>query len=113
MAVLLGHQGVRFGGYQTVRFLGCLAIGAESGRIGLDLLLDARHADFEELVHVARDDAQEAQAFEQRHPLILRLGEDATIEGEKAKFPVQIVLRWKTRLDALTAHEMSPLFLEV
>jgi hypothetical protein len=33
----------------------------------LDLLLDAGDADLEELVEVARDDAEEAQALEQRH----------------------------------------------
>jgi hypothetical protein len=33
----------------------------------LDLLLEAGDADLEELVEVARDDAEEAQALEQRH----------------------------------------------
>ena len=113
VAVLLGDEGVRFRGYEAKCFQRCLAVGGDDGRIGLELFLEAGHAHLEEFVHIAGDDAQEAQAFEQRHPLILRLGQHATVEGEKAEFPVQIVFRRKVRFDILTGHDRSPLFLEV
>jgi hypothetical protein len=54
-----------------------------------DLLLQAADADLEELVEVARDDAQEAQALEQRVARVLGLLEHAAVEGEQAQFAVE------------------------
>jgi hypothetical protein len=45
-----------------------------------DLLLDAGDADLEELVEVARHDAQEAQALEQRHGGVGGLRQHAALE---------------------------------
>jgi hypothetical protein len=58
----------------------------------LDLLLEAGDADLEEFVEVAGDDAEEAQALEQRHAGVGRLAEDAAVEGEQGQFPVEEVL---------------------
>ena len=45
-------------------------------------MLEHRHAHFEELVEVVGDDAQEAQAFQQRDAFIAGLRQDTEIEFE-------------------------------
>jgi hypothetical protein len=47
------------------------ALGPHGGGAELDLLLEARDADLEELVEVGGDDAEEAQALEERHRAVL------------------------------------------
>jgi hypothetical protein len=63
----------------------------------LDLLLEAGDADFEELVEVARDDAEEAQALEQRHAARRRPGQNAPVEGEQRELPVEEMLGGEVR----------------
>src|SRR3546814_2686876 len=46
---------------------------------------NGRGADFEELVEVGARDAQEAQALEQRHRPVARLGEDAEVEVQRSE----------------------------
>ena len=58
-------------------------------RAELDLRLQTCDADLEELVDVAAGDAQEAQPLEQRHRVVLGLGEDATIEFELAQLAIE------------------------
>jgi hypothetical protein len=60
--------------------LGGHAVRTALGRAHLDQLLDAGDANLEELVEIARRDAQELQALEQRHALIERLREHAGVE---------------------------------
>ncbi len=55
-------------------------------------LLQSRHADLEELIEVARGDAQEFQPLQQRNRLIERLRQDALIELQERQFPVDVVL---------------------
>ena len=54
-------------------------------RLDAELLAHPGHADLEEFIQIAADDAQEAQTFEQRDGCILRQGEDAPVEREQRK----------------------------
>ena len=54
--------------------------------------LDAGDADLEELVEVARHDAQKAQALEQRHGRIGGLGEHAALELEQGELAIDEVI---------------------
>ena len=56
-----------------------------------DLLLDARDADLEEFVQVARHDAQEAQALEQGYGRVGGLGEHAALELQQRELAVEEV----------------------
>jgi hypothetical protein len=58
----------------------------------LDLLLQARDADLEELVQVRRDDAEEFQPLQDRDALVLGLREDAAVELESLQLPVEEML---------------------
>lgn len=55
--------------------------------------LEAGTRILEEFVEVAGNDAQEAQALQQRHALILRLRQHAAIEGKQAELAVKVVFR--------------------
>jgi len=59
--------------------IGWHALRSDRGRAGLDLGLQARNTDLEELVEVAADDAQEPQPFEQRRCGVFRLRQDAPV----------------------------------
>ena len=54
--------------------------------LGLDLLLEARDADHEELVEVGAVDRDELQPLEQRVALVERFFEDAIVELEPREF---------------------------
>jgi hypothetical protein len=77
------------------------AVGLGTDRAERDLLLQPADADLEELVEVARHDAQVAQAFEQRVLRVLRFLEHTRVERELAQFPVQEMVR---RRQALLLH---------
>ena len=57
-------------------------------RAGFDLLAQTRDADLEELVEVAGEDGQEANALEERVALVTSLVEDAGGEVEPRQLPV-------------------------
>ena len=86
--VLPRDQSMRGVGYRAKLLLRGQAVGRKLRRSGADLLLEAGDPDLEELVHVAGDDGEEAQALEQRRRGVLGLGEDAALEGEDAEFAV-------------------------
>ena len=75
---------------------GSMPSGPARGRAELDLLLQARDADLEELVEVRRDDAEEAQPLEQRHRLVLGLREHAAVEFERLQLAVEEMLGRQT-----------------
>ena len=89
--ILLGDQRVRFTADPLVGFFRRQAIRRGHGRIQLDLFLEAGDANLEKLVEIAAEDAQKAQTFEQRHGRIVRLRENAAVEGEQAELTVQII----------------------
>ena len=89
LSVLIGHQAVHGGRNFVVRFLWQTSIGGAGLAVAFDLLLEAGHADLEELVQVGRDDTQKEQSLQQRHTLILRLCQDATVEGDQPQFAVE------------------------
>jgi hypothetical protein len=64
------------------------------GLIGAQLqsLLQTSDADLEELVEIARGDAQELEPLEQRDLLVARLREHAPIEFEQRQLTVDVVL---------------------
>ena len=82
------------------------------GPAGLaDLLGQIGHADFEEFVHVGRDDADVAQALRQRHRSAGSHREHAFVEREHRQLPVQVELgtglhggEQRTRLVSVFAH---------
>ena len=91
--VLGGHQVVGTARHFPVHARGRLAVGPGDFGADLDLRLQAGDADLEELVQVAADDAQEAQALEQRNGRVGGLGQHAAIELEQTELAVEIVLR--------------------
>ena len=89
--VLLGNDGVGFEPHPPEYLGGQQAITAGRRAAELDLLLEPGHADFEELIEIAGDYAQEAQTFQQGNPCIGRLREHAAVEGQQGKFAVEEV----------------------
>jgi len=57
-------------------------------RAELPALLQARHANLEELVEVGAGDCQELDALEERHVVVLRLRQHAPVELEKGQLAV-------------------------
>ena len=92
--VLLADEHMRFFTYPTEGVMRGQAIGGDYRGMGLDLFLETCDTDFEELVQIAGNDAQETQALQQGHPVVLRLGENAAIEGQQAEFPIQVIF-WR------------------
>jgi hypothetical protein len=88
-AILLGHHRPRLRTH-----LGVERAQARGGRGGrgqrpAQLLDHPGHADLEELVHVAAEDAQEPQPLEQRHVGVLRQREHPSVEGELRELSIQ------------------------
>jgi len=92
-AVLRCDQLVRFLRHLPEQMIGGHALRSDRGRTGLDLGLQARNADLEELVEVAADDAQESQPFEQRRCGVFRLRQHAPVERELTQLAIQVELR--------------------
>ncbi len=80
-------------------------IGAGLRAAELQQLLEARDADLEELVQVARADAQEAQPLEQRHARIQALSQHAPVELERGELRIDEVLR---RAQRRLVHQYDP-----
>src|SRR5690606_34193037 len=57
-----------------------------------DAMLEAGHADLEELVEVRGGNAKELESFEQRHAAVLGLLEHAEVERELRELAVDVVL---------------------
>src|SRR6185295_10571729 len=68
------------------------AVRAGLIRAELEALLQTRDADLEELVEIARRNAQEFEPFEQRHLLVERLREYALVECEQRELAIDVVL---------------------
>src|SRR5207237_10904387 len=62
--------------------------GSRRRHLDAQLLAQTGDADFEKLVQVAADDAQEAQSFEQWHRGVFRHGQHAAVECEQRKLAV-------------------------
>ncbi len=92
-AVLGGYQLVRDARYVFEHARRQLAVRAGDVGADFDLRLEARHPDLEELVQVAADDAQEAQALQQRHAEVSGLRQDAPVELEQTELAIEVVLR--------------------
>ena len=69
---------------------GRAAVGRAGHPARLDLLAEARDADLEELVEVAREDRQELDPLEQRVANVTRLVEDPRVELEPRKLAVDV-----------------------
>jgi hypothetical protein len=93
----LGDQRVRL--FAQPRIKRAQLMQRHAGRRCLDaeLLAHAGHADLEKFVQIAADDAQEAQALEQRDGSVLRQREDPTVEREQRKLAIDQLRR--RRLD--------------
>ena len=63
-------------------FKWCAAVCTRYAQPCINLFANARDAHAEEFVHVRRDDAEEPEAVKQQRALILRLVQDACVEGE-------------------------------
>ncbi len=66
------------------------AVLADQLMIQRDLALQPGHPNLEELVHVAREDQQELQPFQQRRALVQRLVQHADIELQLRQLAVDI-----------------------
>ena len=67
----------------------------------LHFLLQAAHADHEELIEIAADNGEKLESLEERHPGILSLFEDAPIEFEPAQLAADVergVIQCKGRI---------------
>ena len=69
------------------------AVRADGERSSLDLRLEAGNANLEKLIEVARHDAQEPQALEQRGGATLRLRQHPAVERQLPEFTVDVQLR--------------------
>ncbi len=87
--VLLVDEPLRALHHEVVDVLQRHAVRRQRSGVVAHLLLEAGHADLEELVEIAAGDADEAQSFKQRHVRVGRLREDALVEAENAKFTVE------------------------
>src|SRR5581483_8877517 len=92
-AILLLDKFVGSGRNPLTFFQAGQAIRPRLGISVLDLLDQAGHADFEELIQVAGGDGEEFQAFQQRIVRVLRLFQYPVVEGEPGRFPVQVIRR--------------------
>jgi hypothetical protein len=67
------------------------AVGTGHGDARVDLAPDARHPDHEELIEIAGDDAEELHPLQQGIRRVLRLLQDALVEGDPGEFAVEEV----------------------
>ena len=88
--VLIADEGPGGLGDASELFAGPEPVGADRGRAQCHLLFQAGHADLEELIEIAAHDAQELEAFEQRHRLVARLLQDPAVELEQRQLAVEV-----------------------
>jgi hypothetical protein len=60
-----------------------------------ELFLETGDTDLEELVKIGGDDAQEAQAFQQRHTSVGGLRQDAAVEGKERELAIEEMIGGK------------------
>ena len=96
--VLLRHQRVGPAGDGSQHLGRQQAVGRRVGHATGDLLLQARHADHEELVEVGGDDAEELEPLQHRQGGVLGLLEDAGVELEPGELAIEEE-RWVVQLD--------------
>ena len=65
-------------------------VGGRVDDVGLELIVQPRDADHEELVEVRRVDREELHALEERPPRALRLGQHAPVEGEPRQLAIEV-----------------------
>src|SRR6185295_17930142 len=82
----LGPQAIRD---QTQLRARAQTIGGQGVRIRLQLFLQTRHADHEELIQVGRKDRKEFQTLQQGYFCIHGLLENPLVELQPAELPVQ------------------------
>ena len=92
-AVLAVHGFVGNGTDRFEKLIGQHAIGAGLAGMRFQFVLQAGHANFEELIHVAGKNQQEIQPLHQGMILVHGLLKDAQVELQQAEFPVQVVVR--------------------
>jgi hypothetical protein len=66
-------------------------VGPGGGDPRLDLVLQPRHLDLEELVHELAEDGKELHPLEQGHALVLGQLQDPAVEVEPGQLPVQVL----------------------
>jgi len=84
------HQLVGLGLYRLELLSGAHAIGSGGGDTQVDLLLEASHADLEELVQVGAGDTEKPKPLEQRHGLVPGQLQYPPVEGQQAQFPAPV-----------------------
>ena len=77
--------------YKRVDLRRAFSVGTGLVDIELDLFLEPRDADLDELIEVGRNDAEETQPLQQRHRFVRCLCQHAPVELEDAEFPVEEV----------------------
>ena len=87
--VLPRHQRLGAQRHLADHFIDGETIDLAEGRIGVLLLFQTGKAYFVKLIQVRADDAQEAQALEQRKARVFGLRQHTFIEGEHAKLAVE------------------------
>ena len=107
--VLFFHQPMRHLDDSFEYFLRAHVVRAGLHRARGDLLLQARHADFEKLVEIGVGDAQKTQPLEQRRDRVLGLFEHTAVELEQAEFAIDEKLgffeRFRCPLQFDDAHD--------
>ena len=92
-AILVVHKLVGLAGDHIALLHQRQTIGSRFGVAIFNLLHQAGHAHFEELIQVAGRDGKKFQPLEQRVASILRFFEDAAVERQPGGFPVDVVGR--------------------
>ena len=70
--------------------LGCTAVHGELGHARDSLEFQSTDALHEKLVQVRAGDRQEFQALEQRIPIVVGLGQHASVESQPGQLPIEI-----------------------
>jgi hypothetical protein len=104
--VLLGDELVCLAGDQSQCLLRGTSVRRDAACAQLHLFAQAADANLEELVEVARYDAQELQSLQQRHAVIRSLGKHPPVEGDQRKLTVDEVIGCETwnRQDEAHGH---------
>jgi len=100
--VLARHELVEAAPERVEDLAGRAAVGAAHVHARVDLALEPRDPDHEELVQVRAEDREELEPLEERHVGVERLLEHALVEVEPGELPAPVALRGLGRVDAGT-----------